>query len=367
MDLEREFRLLDRFYRENSFDLIINHELGIYFLKIRSISRAEILRKLAKRMKIDFSRISGKNLFRLIFCSKIPDDELDGFINQIFKKERQKRMRNEDYIYRQLYKLKIFDWGGFHQNAVERTIVNNYVKKIQDYEELCESIVNDINPRLRGYILCSWYNHWTSILIEDMFKDHTNILPAVGRVKKVDFFWHDFPFDLKVTYFPDGYMTKKRKELGLRPELTEMKMFARRNNISYDRNARDREISSELLARISEDVSKPAEEFMEKLHRIRNKIILNTIQNPTDLARWFYENQGSRRFDAASRFFLVLIDLRNLEDSWKLKRNKKLLRKEISGFLDRNTEIDFQKLKLSFKWENRIYTTYSTILFVLRS
>jgi hypothetical protein len=66
-------------------------------------------------------------------------------------------------------------------------------------------------------------------------------------------------------------------------------------------------------------------------------------------------------------FFLVLIDLRNLEDSWKLKRNKKLLRKEINGFLDRNTEIDFQKLKLSFKWENRIYTTYSTILFVLRS
>lgn len=120
MNLEREFRLLDRLYRENNFELIINHELGIYFLKIRPLSRAEILRKLAKRTKIDFSGISGKNLFRLIFCSKISDDELDEFINQIYKRERQKRMRNEDYVYRQLYKLKIFDWGGFHQNAVEQ-------------------------------------------------------------------------------------------------------------------------------------------------------------------------------------------------------------------------------------------------------
>jgi len=43
-----------------------------------------------------------------------------------------------------------------------------------------------------------------------MFKDHEDILPAVGLVKKVDFFWNNFPFDLKVTYFPDGFMKVKR-------------------------------------------------------------------------------------------------------------------------------------------------------------
>ena len=274
--------------------------------------------------------------------------------------------RDESYLYSQLYKLKVFDWGGFYQNAVEQNIVNNYIKKIQDYEQLCNSIENDINPRLRCYILCSWYNHWTSILIEDMFKDHPHLLPAVGLIKNVDFFWRDFPFDLKVTYFPDGFMQLKRKELGLSPELTKLKRFAREHNIPYDRNANNKEIFSELLTRISEDNSKEAKEFINGFHRLRKEIILNTIKNPNDFIKWFYEEQGFRRFDAANRFFLVLIDLKNLEDSWKLKRNKKLLHKEINEFLDYNKYMDFEKLKISFNWQEKNYVSYATALFILK-
>lgn len=178
-----------------------------------------------------------------------------------------------------LYKLKVFDWGGFYQNAVEQTIVNNYV---------------------------------------------------------------------------------------LRPELAELKKFARENNISYDRKAKDKEIFSELLTRISENTSEAAKEFIGRFHEIRKKIVLDTIQKPNDLIRWFYEEQGVRRFDAANRFFLVLIDLNSLEDSWKLKRNKNLLQKKINEFLDNNERLDFEKLKLSFQWQDRTYTTYAAILFILK-
>jgi len=366
MDLKQEFRKLKRYYQENDFEKIFGHEFGIYFLKIRSISRSNILRELGERLKIDTSEISGRDLFEFMFCKNIANDDIDDFIKQIYKRERKERIKNEDYLYSQLYKLKVFDWGGFYQNAVEQTIVNNYIKKIQDYEQLCNSIENDINPRLRGYILCSWYNHWTSILIEDMFKDQPYLLPAVGLIKKVDFFWRDFPFDLKVTYFPDGYMQLKRNELGLSPELTELKRFARQQNIPYDRNANNKDIFSELLTRISEDISNEAKEFIRSFHRTREKIIVNTIKNPKELIKWFYEEQGVRRFDAANRFFLVLIDLKNLEDSWKLKRNKKLLRGKIKGFLDNNKDMDFEKLKVSFNWQERTYTTYATILFIIK-
>ena len=213
MDLKQEFRKLKRYYQENDFEKIFGHELGIYFLKMRSISRSNILRELGKMLNIDTSDISGRDLFEFMLCKNIENDKIDEFIKQIYVRERKERIKNEDYLYSQLYKLKIFDWGGFYQNAVEQTIVNNYVKKIQNYDQLCNSIETDINPRLRGYILCSWYNHWTSILIEDMFKDHPYLLPAVGLIKKVDFFWRDFPFDLKVTYFPDGFIQLKRNEL----------------------------------------------------------------------------------------------------------------------------------------------------------
>lgn len=365
MDLKQEFRKLKRYYQENAFEKIFAHEFGIYFLKMRSISRSNILKELAKRLKFDVSGISGRDLFEFMFCKNIPNEEIDDFIKQIYDIERKERIKNEDYVYSQLYKLKVFDWGGFYQNAVEQNIVNNYIKKIQNYEELCSSIENDINPRVRCYILCSWYNHWTSILIEDMFKDHPRLLPTVGLIKKVDFFWKDFPFDLKVTYFPVGYMQLKRKELNLRPELTELKKFARQQNIPYDKNANDKDIFSELLTRISEDTSKESKEFIERFHRIREEIILDTIENPEELIKWFYEEQGIRRFDAANRFFLVLIDLKNLEDSWKLKRNKKLLHGKINEFLDNNREMDFEKLKISFNWQDKTYTTYATILFII--
>jgi len=368
MELGKEFIRLKNLYRDNKFDEILNHEFGIYFLKMRSVSRKALLEDLSKRAKIDLPKISGRGdkLFEFLFCKNISINILDEFIKNVFEQERKIRITNEDYLYSQLYKLRVFDWGGFYQNAVEQTIVNNYIKKIQNYDELCNKIEDDINPRLKGYILCSWYNHWTSILIEDMFKDHPDILPAVGLIKKVDFFWKNFPFDLKVTYFPDEFMKLKRKEKGLRPELAELKTYAKNNDIYFDKQASHNEIFSELYTRISEDTSQKSRNFFNEFVEIRKKIIQETIHDPISLTKWFYENQGVRRFDAANRFFIVLIDINNLEESWKLKRNKNLLKEHIDNYFNNNKSINFNDLKLEFLWEDRIYTTYATTLFVIK-
>lgn len=366
MDLQSEFGKLRNYYENDEFDQIFNHRLGLYFLKMRSISRSALLMELAKNLQIDVSDVNSKSLFQFMFCQQISNDLIDKFIKETYLKERLERSQNENYLYSQLYKLRLFDWGGFYQNAVEQTIVNNYIKIIQDYDKLCESIENDINPRLKGYIFCSWYNHWTSILIEDMFKDHEYILPTIGLVKKVDFFWKDFPFDLKVTYFPDGFMQLKRKELGLRPELTVLKEFARKNKLYFDKNNKPKEVFLELLAKISEDASSIAKNFISNFHDERREIILNTMNNPKDLIIWLYEEQGVRRFDAANRFFLILVNLSNLEESWKLKRNKRLLEEKINTYLDENQNLDFEQLKIDFNWQdNIVYNTYATVLFIV--
>ena len=81
--------------------------------------------------------------------------------------------------------------------------------------------------------------------------------------------------------------------------------------------------------------------------------------------KWLYEHQGTRRFDAANRFFLILIDLRNLEESWKLKRNKNLLKEKIGSYLDANRGIDFDQIKINFNWQDQEYLTYAISLFIL--
>ncbi len=364
--MEEIFQKLKNAYQSNDFVTILNHPQGIYFLKLRSLSRVKILRALAKKEKVDISNILGKQLFEYIFCQNISEKSIDGLIIETYQQDREYRVGNEDMLYTQLFRLTVFNWGGFYQNAVEQTIVNNYIKKIRDYNQLVNSIENDLAPRLKNYILCSWYNHWTSILIEDMFKDHKDILPAVGLVKKVDFFWNNFPFDLKVTYFPEGFMKIKRKQRGLRPELTELKAFARQNNIIYNRTAPDDEIFQELIVRITESPNQVAQTFIQSFHQIRRDIINDTILNPQELSIWFYENQGTRRFDAANRFFIVLIDRNNLEESWKLKRNKEILSTQINDFLNNNKDIDFKQLQMDFNWEGNNYQTYANCLFIIR-
>jgi hypothetical protein len=360
------FKRLNDAYTNNDFGTIFKDPLGNLFLKLRSLSRGELLRQFAGEVGLNIEGLRGRQLFEYIFTQNLSEQSLNSFIERVYAIEREKRRTNEEILYSQLYQLQNFNWGGFYQNAVEQTIVNNYVKKIADYDELLSRIETDLNPRLKGYILCSWYNHWTSIIIEDIFKDHPTILPTIGLVKKVDFFWNDFPFDLKVTYFPDGFMKLKRQQRGLRPELTELKAYARTHNIAINRNLGDDDLFRELLTRIEESTSDEAKFFISEFNRHRREIIDETIANPQELIVWFYENQGTRRFDAANRFFLVLIDRNNLENSWKLKRNRDILQSGITDYLNDNQNIDFNQLRLSFNWEGNRYNSYATCLFLSR-
>ena len=69
-------------------------------------------------------------------------------------------------------------------SPVKQTALENKIDKIWQPEKLDHDFMEKINDEiegslltsLRGYTLNSWYNHWTSILIEDLFKDHDSVL-----------------------------------------------------------------------------------------------------------------------------------------------------------------------------------------------
>jgi hypothetical protein len=360
-----DFDAIADLYNSDRFAKLVRHPNGIYWLKLRSVSRAQQLRQLCEKVGIDCEGIPSRKLLAHIYSLSPDEQKVDEFIEGLYEQGRSARRKNEDQLISELYQMKVFDWGGLYQNSLERTIVDNYVKRIKTWEELIKAIEGEIHASMRGYVCCSWYNHWTSIIIEDVFKDHPSVLPAVGLVKKVDFFIHDFPFDLKVTYFPDGYMRQLRQNEGLRPEFTELKAFCRQEGIYFDARKPERVLFPELLDRISEYPTPSAREFMRNLKAARARLIRQTIEESTGLKIWLYENQGVRRFDAANRFFLILVDLDNLEDSWKLKRNKKLLMETIHAHLDTMRPNDIEALKISFSWQGSVYETYSDILFIV--
>ena len=360
-----DFNAIRKLYDDDRFVELLHQPNGIFWLKLRSISRAEQIRQFCRRIEINTEGVHSRQLFEHVYNHKPDIQVLEQFIRELFQHERAERKQNEDYIISQLYQMKVFDWGGLYKNSLEQTIVDNYIKRIQSWDVLNSAIENEIHVSMRGYVQCSWYNHWSSILVEDIFKDHPAVLPAMGLVKKVDFFIHNFPFDLKVTYFPEGYMEVLRRAEGLRPELTLLKAFCRQQNIWFDNNKPAGVLFLELLAKVTEHPSQAAQDFIADFKATRMRLLQQTIDNPQALKVWLYENQGVRRFDASNRFFLILVDAENFYESWKLKRNKEILVNSSHSHLDAMNPETMENLRLEFQWENENYETYADILFVV--
>lgn len=218
---------------------------------------------------------------------------------------------------------------------------------------------------MRGYTLNSWYNHWTSILIEDLFKDHSAVLPTIGLVKKIDFFIQDIPFDLKVTYFPEQLLVEKLRTNGYGSELTNLRKICRSLEIYIPDDMKPKELQLHLHKKVKEDQRPEARAFIQRLNIEKRRIIRDAENSPGELKKWFYENQGEARFDASNRFFLVLTDENDMANSWKLKRNIRFLKENINRHLD-SRAVDLDSLDTEFYWPKtqRTYQCRSDILFL---
>ena len=339
---------------------------GLRYLKLKSLSRREHLERLFSEASITPTSTGVRNLFREAYdTASLNLSKIDEVIGLIYEEERSERRSSEDELVSHLYRLNVFDWGGLHQNSLEKTIVDNYVKKIADYDTLNDKIENELHNSLRGYVLCSWYNHWTSILIEDVFKDHSKVLPAVGLVKRIDFFINDVPFDLKVTYLPEGFIKDVRRSDGKRPELTLLKHEARRQLIHFDNDLPDGTLLSDLWAKHNDHPSSGSTNLISELTTFRKDLIQQCLTDSTQLIRWLYENQGVRRFDASNRLFLVLVDETNFFHSWKLKRAKPLLDKQVHEYLD--SAADSVGKNIDFQWEGTTYNVISDVVFIVHN
>ncbi len=202
-------------FKEDKIRELASTKDGLKFLKLRSLSRKEYMAFLIEKNGLDVGNKKSRDWLKLLYESRLSMALINSTISELYEKGRAERRTNEDRLISELYKVSAFEWGGLYQNSLEKTIVDHH--------------------SMRAYVLASWYNHWTSTIIEDIFKDHSQVLPAVGLIKKIDFFVKDKPYDLKVTYLPEGYIKERRKNDGLKSELTLLKKAARELKIAFDK------------------------------------------------------------------------------------------------------------------------------------
>lgn len=340
---------------------------GLLWLKIKSISRKEIL--------ADFSRfanipLSGKTVAAR-FCGLHTELASRGrkahnTLNK-FIKERAVVMsgHEQEHIASELHKMQSFVWGGDYTNALDKFLVDRYIKRLRCYDDISHALESDIPRAVQGYVLCSWYNHWSTFLIENIFARHEKVLPAIGKVKKIDFFICDLPFDLKTTYLPANFVRQKRKDAGLPDELSALKAAAKASNIAYDSGGSPREIAYEITERMKISGDEECRACLDNMRQFRRDLLCECAKNPQELITNLYAQQGEMRFDSSNRLFVVLANTNDFDESWKLKRNPRLLEKSIHAYLDSFSRKKARRITFTHKAKHGKFTALSDAIFII--
>jgi len=325
-DYEELYNKMDKDYEQNFSKMSLKQE-GVRYLKIRTLVDIEPLEK-NKELR-DFLGISDRvrrekidEIRKKLFCNQhISNQKLDELLKKTYLELRPFRNIDSDEIKSSVSKITQEGdnywkaWNSVYRDDIRRYIQHHFVRtvNIKSYEDLLKKIDEELDPVIKGYVVISWYNQWCSTVIEDFILTHQRVVPAARRIDKVDFFFLDIPFDLKISFIPRGFI---------------------------DQMLKNKIISKE-------------EDIIDKIK-----------ENPKDLIKWFYENQGESRFSDSHRLFIVLADRKNLKNSWKLKANFDIIQKEINNFFNKcQSKSDINIVEWEFKNKGK-FETYSYLILV---
>lgn len=358
------FEKWDSEFRAQNLYVFNHNDNALLYLKVRAVCRGKQIKQFIEKNNITLVSTTINAQFAELFSILENDSNgmsmLDTYLRDRNNEWYHKMGVNEEKLKSGLRQIVNYEWGGDQENSLDQYLVRRYIKVIYDFDVL-KSKIDVIAANTWKFVQTSWYNNWTSYLIESIFKKHQRILSAVGEIKSVDFFIDNFPIDLKVTYFPSAFMQEKLKEMLGNSEITWLKRQAKTFGIAPDNNLSD----SEQYNYLKEELENHGNtDVVNYLSSVRKQIVDNARNNPMDLMKWLYENQSPRLFGSENRLFVVLIDSIDMDQSWKMKRAFSLIEPKVNHYLD--TFNNHSLKKIEFMFNKKAYESLSDIIFVVK-
>jgi hypothetical protein len=212
----------------------------------------------------------------------ITTEQINSYIKELYSQLREDDIRqngaSHEAIVTELNRVDSHIWG-MVQGAVDAHIQANYVRKYFKYDEIIGAIRGSLYGAIESYTLCTWYNHWSTVFLEDLICLNDNIVPIIKKVKGVDVIWNEQPVDIKVTNLPGEWF-------------------------------RD------------------------------GKTIEDAINDPVSVCEYLYRLQGAQRFGAENRLFIIIYNRQNPNDSWQIKREYELIKRSVNDFFSQNISLD---------------------------
>ena len=354
---DKEFRAQNLY----AFNYEIN---GLLWLKVRAVCRSKQIEEfiVENNITLTTAKIAEQNieLFEKLEGMSNAMQLLDDYLKVKSHNWYDAMGIDETKLKADLYKVQHYVWGGDQNNSLDKHLVSRYVKVISNYDDLL-SKQTEIASNAWNYVQTSWYNNWTSYLIESLFKRHEKVVSAVGEIKSVDFFIDSNPIDLKVTFFPNQYMDDKLKNKLGKKELTWLKQKAKEVGITVDNTLSE----SQQMYTLSEKLSEIGHtDILDELKAKRKEVIADAQANTMELMTWLYANQGEMRFGAENRLFVILVDATDMSQSWKMKRAFSLIEPKINDYLDNFNTNSLKEVNFTFKKDS--YKSLADVIFVVK-
>lgn len=263
------------------------------FIKLKSLKK-EHLKSFCQAYNINFC----SSITETITCildnfdkNVISTENINSFIKNLYIEIRNGEIQStgatHQEIVKELNKVNAHIWG-MVQGDVDSHIQSNYVRKFYRYDEVIKAIRAGLYQSIESYTLSSWYNHWSTVFLEDLINENKNVIPIIKKVKGVDIIWNEQPVDIKVTNLPREWF-----------------------KVGYDINY--------------------------------------AINNPKIVCKYMYELQGAQRFGDDNRLFVLIYDRNNPNESWKIKRDYDLIKSKINTFFDQKNNLDAINFKYGNK------------------
>ena len=360
----KNFEKWDENFRKQNLFVFNREENALLWLKVRAVCRSKQIEQfcLENDIKLCSTKITEQNIELFEILEKTPNamQMLDNYLRVKSHNWYDALGIDEIKLKEDLYKIREYKWGGNQNNSLDKHLVSRYVKVISDFDELYDR-QGEIADNAWNYVLTSWYNNWTSYLIESIFKRHPKVVSAVGEIKSVDFFIDNDPIDLKVTFFPNEYMEKKLKTKLGKNELSWLKAKAKSVGITTNNT----QSPSQQIYTLTEKLNELGyNDIVEELCLAKADIVEEAQRNKNDLITWLYENQGEMRFGAENRIFVILVDSHNMNDSWKMKRAFNLIEPQIIQYLNNYNINTLSEVNFTFK--KNTYKSLADAIFVVK-
>ncbi len=358
------FEKWDEAFRTQNMYAFNHNANGLLWLKVRALCRCKQIKQFVAQNSISLTKakIAEQNVELFEKLETLPNamQLLDEYLRVENHNWYDSMGINETKLRDDLYKIQHYAWGGNQNNSLDKHLVSKYVKTITDYDELT-NMQADIANNAWNYVQTSWYNNWTSYLIESIFKRHKKVVSAVGEIKSVDFFIDDIPVDLKVSFFPKQYMDEKLKEKLGRKELTWLKRQAKEAGVTVS-NTFSESLQIYTLSEKLKEIGRT--DITNELKSIRKGIISEAQKNVANLITWLYTNQGEMRFGSENRLFIILVDTTEMSNSWKMKRAFSVIEPRIETYLN---EFDENSLKeINFTFKQHCYRALADVIFIIQ-